>query len=501
MERKYANAEKRIQKTNRYIFWGSFIILSIDIVLLYLSDMFFGTDPRLTAYLMTGIYAVAEIVLFCITYKSRLDEKKIRMTLLCVITPLHIACTLLVNRAALVCMLFAMPFVCVLYYQKKFTIVYSNLVLAYAVLNRILVITRSGSGERMEDICIMLLALVLHICVVSLNEVFTMYNTDIFGVADDINKAQKQMIGEILDISGVVQDNTSSATEKMRLLEKSTMQLQDSMEDIASGTLSIAQSVQSQTEMTQEIQRTIQETADKSKDMVEVTAHARSSVQHGNEAVNVLNVHTDNIVQMNRQVVENMENLQKDTDAMKSFADKILEISTQTNLLALNASIESARAGEAGRGFAVVAEQIRVLAEQTLESTQNINELIDNLTRGTAATSDAINSSVNAMDEQVKAIASVDESFADIEKEMGDLGRNVSDIDGMMKEMVDANNTIIDSISQLSATSEEITASAENTREIARQNQSDAVETQKILEVVAGKAAELNQYQNRSESE
>ncbi len=84
-----------------------------------------------------------------------------------------------------------------------------------------------------------------------------------------------------------------------------------------------------------------------------------------------------------RGLAETMENTTRVIVSLGSRSQEIgrileviEEIADQTNLLALNAAIEAARAGEAGRGFAVVAEEVRKLAERSVQATKEIGVVV-----------------------------------------------------------------------------------------------------------------------------
>jgi methyl-accepting chemotaxis protein len=76
-----------------------------------------------------------------------------------------------------------------------------------------------------------------------------------------------------------------------------------------------------------------------------------------------------------------IEALRRALGDVGKVADQIAAIAGQTNLLALNATIEAARAGEAGRGFAVVAGEVKALAAQTRQATEEIARTLAALTR------------------------------------------------------------------------------------------------------------------------
>lgn len=115
--------------------------------------------------------------------------------------------------------------------------------------------------------------------------------------------------------------------------------------------------------------------AQAAKDAGEATDAATEGKQIVEQTVSSIQQLADNV----RETADVIGRLEEDSNKVGSVLDVIKGIAEQTNLLALNAAIEAARAGEQGRGFAVVADEVRTLASRTQQSTEEIQNTIEQL--------------------------------------------------------------------------------------------------------------------------
>ncbi|OEH91651.1 chemotaxis protein [Bacillus solimangrovi] len=114
---------------------------------------------------------------------------------------------------------------------------------------------------------------------------------------------------------------------------------------------------------------------DKGETLIESTNGMVKESQEGLEAVSKVETLIKQLGDQSKETSKSMTQLGVRSKEIEDIVKVINEIAEQTNLLALNASIEAARAGEHGKGFAVVANEVRKLAENTAQSTKNIDDL------------------------------------------------------------------------------------------------------------------------------
>ena len=176
------------------------------------------------------------------------------------------------------------------------------------------------------------------------------------------------------------------------------------------------------------------------------------------------------LIAISKESGEAIEDVRKQTDLTNQSAQQIRTateiiagISSQTNLLALNASIEAARAGEHGKGFAVVAEEIRTLADQSRESTEQINKIVNDLIDNSNISVDITQKVSDAFAKQNEKIQETEKIFTSLNQEIEQVGDAIEGIDTEVGELENYKVIIENGINALTESAEQNKESAELT--------------------------------------
>ena len=302
------------------------------------------------------------------------------------------------------------------------------------------------------------------------------------------------MFDGIVDISKIIHSETAKSSSLVDKLVNVTQTVADNMKNIATASHTTSQNIEEQNNMTRSIQTAIETTGEHSRQMVSVATESNASIQENIKVMESLKAQSAQIASTNHEVTASMAKLQEKTAEVENIAGMILNISSQTNLLALNASIESARAGEAGRGFAVVADQIRQLAEQTKQSTEEITRITTELSMNANDVVKSIESSIDATNDQNDKIISAAASFEQLNANMSKLIQDIGAIDHQISGLSESNNRIVDNISQLSAATQEVTASAEQVEQMSDDNLNYANGVKDTINQIVDTSNELKKY-------
>lgn len=165
------------------------------------------------------------------------------------------------------------------------------------------------------------------------------------------------------------------------------------------------------------------------------------------------------------EINESIEDLSSMALDITKITELITTIAKQTNLLSLNASIEAARAGEAGKGFSVVADEIKKLAEKSLDSAHNIEKTITNVQIKVDSATERINSITQAVLHQVGAVQKTNEAFSNIAEtseelfsQLNNVKMGIHRLDGFKSSLAASIENISTVAAQTAATSQEITS-------------------------------------------
>lgn len=264
-------------------------------------------------------------------------------------------------------------------------------------------------------------------------------------LADEFESAIKSIVDNMAKAAGGMEQRSETMTSSAGRAQSETQDVRVRAEETSSNVQTVASAAEELSASIREISGSVTETANMAQ---EAASKAES---------------TDVV----------MQGLDEAAQKIGSIVSLIQDIAEQTNLLALNATIEAARAGEAGRGFAVVAGEVKSLASQTAQATDEISQQISGVQKSTG--------------EAVAAIRAINELI-------GRMSQTIVSVNGAMDQQRASTQEIARSSQDAAGSTHSVTAAIESIS-------TAATETGDLAREVLGAAQGVSQQTSRLNDE
>ncbi|HEX3893159.1 MAG TPA: PAS domain-containing methyl-accepting chemotaxis protein [Terracidiphilus sp.] len=215
-----------------------------------------------------------------------------------------------------------------------------------------------------------------------------------------------------------------------------------------------------------ELSLTIREMSDYLKKTEQMVTNSGRRATEGADLAERASASIESLAHSIKSASSEVEALGTSSAEVGQIAGVIREIADQTNLLALNASIEAARAGEAGRGFAVVANEVRRLADRTMQATGNIDALIVKIKGDSERAIAGMRTGASEVNGGVALVRASQDALIGINGQMSDAVRMVSEIAVSSSQQTEAMNEIGANITHVAAMTEQSVGFVRSTTEL-----------------------------------
>lgn len=269
------------------------------------------------------------------------------------------------------------------------------------------------------------------------------------------------LMGDMQKFGNKVNEMADGVAEKSDIINTSIREISTAVDDVAAGAQRQAKEADVSNHMMTGFAEKVDGICAGTDDMGNTIDKATTAVEQGRIIVDELNRKSGTTVSITKILVKNINDVQERSSAIEGFIDTINSIAKQTNLLSLNASIEAARAGENGRGFMVVAEQIRKLADESMQAGKNIKKIVESILATTEKTTESAREAETIIFEQAGALQETIEVFGEINQCVETLVSGLKDIADNMQLMSGEKEQVQDSISHISVVAEQAAVATE----------------------------------------
>jgi methyl-accepting chemotaxis protein len=242
--------------------------------------------------------------------------------------------------------------------------------------------------------------------------------------ADEVGTLVEAFRQMLENLRGVMRQIAGSA----EVLTSSSGEIVTTAAHVASGAVESASVVNETTATVEELKQAAQLSADKARDVSERAQKAVQVAQLGNRAVTATVEGIDLIGGLMASVAESILKLSDQTQAIGEIIMAVNDFAQQSNLLSVNAAIEASKAGEHGKGFIVVAQEIRNLADQSKQATEQVRTILLEIQKATSAAVMAAEQVGKAVDAGAKQSTESGESIKELAVTIAEAALSASQI-------------------------------------------------------------------------
>ncbi|MEJ6949837.1 methyl-accepting chemotaxis protein [Natronospora cellulosivora (SeqCode)] len=288
----------------------------------------------------------------------------------------------------------------------------------------------------------------------------------------------KSIISQVVEISHQVAASSEELSASGEQVGEVAEQVGAAIQDVSSGAEEQSARIEDTTNNIKNLINRIKKVDNSTREITRQATTITDKIDHGTDEIRKTIMKTNTMKEKTETVANTVNSLGKLSGEIGTIIEMINNISAQTNLLALNAAIEAARAGEAGRGFSVVADEIRELAAESAEATENISSLINRIQEGVTEAVGQMNENVKLVDDNVDSAKQTGSIFDKIEELTIKLRKQLKNISGNVADMNDNSEAVDSAINDINEVSHEFAGNAE---EVAASSQEQMAATEEII--------------------
>ncbi|ADL41848.1 methyl-accepting chemotaxis sensory transducer [Caldicellulosiruptor obsidiansis OB47] len=199
------------------------------------------------------------------------------------------------------------------------------------------------------------------------------------SIFDSVKKKERR---DELKKNTIIERLAAASAETQAAVAQATRnvnELQVAVQEIAASAQEASKAANESLKAIQEIEKVAKVSDEKAAELSNSIANLQTLIQDISDEIEEMIRGIELAAQTSLESAENVLQLERQANEIRSTAQAVMEVADQTNLLALNAAIEAARAGKHGRGFAVVADEVRSLAEITNKAAIEIQNIIEEI--------------------------------------------------------------------------------------------------------------------------